>query len=379
MFDKSKWIKVKLGDVAQEIKLSGKFPYGDGFNRIVGLEHLDPSCLKINRWIDITDDTETTFTKLFTKGQVLFGRRRAYQKKAAFAEFNGVCSGDITVIESNGKIDPALLPFIVQNDRLFDFAMAMSNGSLSPRVKWADLSKYEFVLPPIEDQNRLAELLWSADEVIYTYNKAYLSASVLYESFIRERYFDSKYSEVSIGSLVVINKKSISARTVDPDYKFKYIDIGAVIAPKVIDYENLNVLTFSDAPSRARRCVSHGDIVMSSVRPNLQSFAIVKGGEYIASTGFITMTPIENYLRPLIFHVLFSQRFLQYCKDNVTGTNYPAISAGKVSLFCINLPPAEEAKALAKQLNELQQTLDNLKSQELQSKVVLSQLLRQLQ
>ncbi|MCQ6281072.1 restriction endonuclease subunit S [Bacillus sp. EB600] len=188
MVNKSKWAKVKLGDVAKESKLSAKFPYGDGFDCIVGLEHLDPSSLKIKRWIDITDNTETTFTKLFKKGQVLFGRRRAYQKKASVAEFNGVCSGDIIVIESNGRIDPALLPFIIQNDSLFNYAMSMSNGSLSPRVKWADLSKYEFLLPPLEEQKRIAELLLAADEVIQSYNNK-LNAEIRLKRKMEDKYF----------------------------------------------------------------------------------------------------------------------------------------------------------------------------------------------
>ena len=94
---------------------------------------------------------------------MLFGRRRAYLKKAAVAPFDGVCSGDITVIEAiPGKILPELLPFIIQNDLLFDYAVGKSAGSLSPRVKWVDLKDYEFELPEIEKQASLVDLLKAA-------------------------------------------------------------------------------------------------------------------------------------------------------------------------------------------------------------------------
>ena len=61
----------------------------------IGLEDIEPGNFKISTWSDL--DKRTTFTKCFSKGDVLFGKRRAYLKKVAIAEFNGVCSGDILV------------------------------------------------------------------------------------------------------------------------------------------------------------------------------------------------------------------------------------------------------------------------------------------
>lgn len=151
--------RVKLGDVAREYKAVSK----DSFNLpIVGLEHLTPSDITLDQWYE---GVETTFTKAFKKGHMLFGRRRAYLKKAALAPFDGICSGDIIVIEAiPEKINPALLPFIIQNDLLFDFAVGNSAGSLSPRVKWESLKEYEFELPGIDEQERLVQLLEAAHQ-----------------------------------------------------------------------------------------------------------------------------------------------------------------------------------------------------------------------
>src|SRR4051812_45769461 len=112
-------VKVRLGDVAREYKETCKGSK-DGFP-IVGLEHLIPEEINLTMW---DAEKENTFTKMFRKGQVLFGRRRAYLKKAVVAPFDGICSGDITVIEAiPDKILPELLPFIIQNDNLFNFAV----------------------------------------------------------------------------------------------------------------------------------------------------------------------------------------------------------------------------------------------------------------
>lgn len=156
---------VKLGDIAVEAKSSNK---GDKSGcKIVGLEHLTPMDVTLSEW---SDDTNNSFTKEFKKGDVLFGRRRAYLKKAAVAPFEGICSGDITVIRAiEDKVDPDLLPFIIQNDFLFEYAVGKSAGSLSPRVKWEHLRKFEFNLPDMKDQRTLADTLWSINETKQSY------------------------------------------------------------------------------------------------------------------------------------------------------------------------------------------------------------------
>ncbi len=170
--------KVKLGEVAIEHKETCKGSK-DGYP-IVGLEHLVPEEITLTAWDKGSDNT---FTKMFRKGNVLFGRRRAYLKKAAVAPFDGICSGDITVIEAKpDHILPELLPFIIQNDALFDFAVGKSAGSLSPRVKWEHLKNYEFGLPDMDKQREIAELLWAMDATRKSYQKLIAATDELVKS-----------------------------------------------------------------------------------------------------------------------------------------------------------------------------------------------------
>ena len=153
---------VAFGDVIQLSKASSKDPVADGFERYVGLEHLEPSDLKVRSWGNIADGI--TFTKVFKPGQVLFGKRRAYQRKVAVAGFSGVCSGDIYVLEPKGdELLPELLPFICQSESFYDYVISMSQGGLSPRVNWKALAKYEFALPPLKEQRRITEVLQAAE------------------------------------------------------------------------------------------------------------------------------------------------------------------------------------------------------------------------
>jgi type I restriction enzyme S subunit len=125
---------VRFGDVVRNVDVAERNPLENGLERYVGLEHLDPESLHIKRWGLIEEGT--SFTRKFIEGQVLFGKRRAYQRKAAVAEFDGICSGDILVFEPKGDdLIPELLPFIVQSDGFFEKALGTSAGSLSPRTK----------------------------------------------------------------------------------------------------------------------------------------------------------------------------------------------------------------------------------------------------
>ncbi|NEX11205.1 MAG: hypothetical protein C1942_00650 [Prosthecochloris sp.] len=173
---KSGWKIMKFGDVVKNANLVERDPVANGVDRIVGLEHIDPENLHIRRWNSVADGT--SFTRKFVPGQTLFGKRRAYQRKVAYAEFEGICSGDILTFETKDKsvLLPELLPFICQSDAFFDHALGTSAGSLSPRTSWTALKDFEFPLPPLDEQKRIAEILLAADEAVEKWTEAYRKA-----------------------------------------------------------------------------------------------------------------------------------------------------------------------------------------------------------
>ncbi len=164
--DRSAWQRVKFGDVVRNVNDNVKDPAVANIERVIGLEHLDSGELRIQRWADLT--AETNFTRQVRPGQTLFGKRRAYQRKTAYAEFDAVCSGDILVFESAdpSRLLPELLPFIAMTETFYTKAIETSAGSLSPRTRWSDLATYEFDLPPLDQQRRIADLLWMCVRMI---------------------------------------------------------------------------------------------------------------------------------------------------------------------------------------------------------------------
>lgn len=133
-------------------------------DRYVGLEHIDPESLKIRRWGETTDVESSKL--VFKSGDIIFGKRRAYQRKLAVADFDGICSAHAMVLRA--KTDVVLdefLPFLMQSDVFMDRAVKISVGGLSPTINWSALAKEEFALPPLEEQRRIAEVLQGARTV----------------------------------------------------------------------------------------------------------------------------------------------------------------------------------------------------------------------
>ncbi|MFE1646213.1 restriction endonuclease subunit S [Microbacterium sp. P01] len=160
--DKSTWKRVAFGDVVRNHNETLKDATANGIDRVIAMEHMDPGELEVPRWGNISDGT--TFTRRVRPGQTLFGKRRAYQRKVAYAEFDAICSGDIYTFEADQtQILPELLPFLVQSDPFFDHAIDTSAGSLSPRTNWRDLADFEFDVAPLDEQKRIADLLWAVE------------------------------------------------------------------------------------------------------------------------------------------------------------------------------------------------------------------------
>lgn len=160
--DKTTWDRVKFGEVIQSVTDRVNDPSRAGVERYVGLEHVDPGVLTVQRW---DDPSKVSAQKLlFKPGDVVFGRRRAYQKKVARAGFDGICSAHALVLRAiPGKIEPDFLPVFLSSNYFLDRAIGISVGSLSPTVNWRDLKAQEFDLPPLDEQKRIADLLWAVE------------------------------------------------------------------------------------------------------------------------------------------------------------------------------------------------------------------------
>ncbi len=103
---------------------------------------------------------------------LLFFKRRAYLRKVAVADYDGICSGDILVFRANKtKLLPELLPYYVFSDAFIHPAVTTSAGSLSPRTKWKDLAKMELSIPDLKTQNNIILILQQIQQLLAQLNQ----------------------------------------------------------------------------------------------------------------------------------------------------------------------------------------------------------------
>jgi len=201
LFDRKGWRRVPFGEFAESI--NERVEPADAAEEIyVGLEHLDPENLHIRRW---GKGSDVIGTKLrFRKGDIIFERRRAYQRKLAVAEFDGIYSAHAMVVRTKPKVVlPEFLPFLMMSDRFMNRAVEISVGSLSPTINWKTLKNEEFDLPPFEQQRRIAEVFWAVDEVQQRFQDLISALSITTEN-MRRQHFDSalkNYSSVKLSKV----------------------------------------------------------------------------------------------------------------------------------------------------------------------------------
>lgn len=171
-----------------------KKPTEEDKEHYIGLEHLDSDCLTVTRW---GSDVAPTGEKLLMKqGDVLFGKRRAYQRKVGIAPFDGIFSAHGMVLRPNEEvIDKDFFPFFISSDQFMERAVRISVGGLSPTINWKDLREQEFALPSLPEQKILADKLWAAYRLKESYKKLLAATDEMVKSQFIEMFKDDTHYE----------------------------------------------------------------------------------------------------------------------------------------------------------------------------------------
>lgn len=156
-----------------------------------------------------------------------------------------------------------------------------------------------------------------------------------------------------------INDEALSEST-EPDLELAYIDIGNVDSQgRVHDIVNYR---FEDAPSRARRIVRDGDVIISTVRTYLQAIAPVENppDNLIVSTGFAVVRPTSVLDHRFCKYAVRANRFLWEVESRSTGVSYPAINASDLGDIAVTLPEVGAQRVIAAYLDRETARIDGL-------------------
>lgn len=199
----------------------------------IGLEHLDSQSLVVSRWG--SEIVPTGEKLLMKKGDVLFGKRRAYQKKVAIAPFDGIFSAHGMVLRPNEKnIDKDFFPMFLSSDYFLDTAIAISVGSLSPTINWKDLARLEFELPSLAEQRKLAEVLWAINDTLQAYQNLLAETDALVQAQFIEMFGNSSCPMQRLDFVAEVKSGlTKNSRRVSFSMKLPYLRVANVLFNKL--------------------------------------------------------------------------------------------------------------------------------------------------
>ena len=315
----------------------------------MGLEHIEPENLHIRSWGNVADGT--TFTSTFKPGQVLFGKRRAYQRKVAVADFEGVCSSDIYVFESKdpNKLLPELLPFICQSEGFYQYAIKTSAGSLSPRTNWKHLAEYEFPLPPVDEQRRIADLLWAADDTVTRLqslaDKSQSLRRSIQENILLDNNPEAEPLQVRLDTFFEINP---SEPPLSADAPF--------FAMEDVDEWMREITRHSPKGSRGGIRARAGDVLLARITPSLENGKTAIVPENISrcggSTEFIVIRGKDGISSDLAYWIVTSHSVRKIAIGLMHGsTGRQRVAANDFAGIRIKLSEAQDLENTVQMLN----------------------------
>ena len=239
-----------------------KKPTDDDKEHYIGLEHLDSDCLSITRWG--SDVAPTGEKLLMKKGDILFGKRRAYLRKVGIAPFDGIFSAHGMVLRPNEEvINKDFFPFFISSDQFMERAVRISVGGLSPTINWKDLREQEFELPSLDKQLVLADKLWAAYRLKESYKKLLVATDEMVKSQFIEMFYNDNFTCEKLKAHIEVIR-GVSYKPTDVrDAKDK--DSSVILRSNnifngLINYDDI-VFVDSTRVSEAQE-LSKGDIVM---------------------------------------------------------------------------------------------------------------------
>ena len=157
------WSRVRLSEVADQ-RTAKSVPIATDTRPYVALEHLAQGSPTLLGWSKA--GTAASVKTTFRAGDVLFGKLRPYLRKAAPAPFDGLCSTDILPLFGSNRLETCYLAQLAQWHPLQQHAIATSSGTKMPRTSWSQLATFQFSLPPLPEQRKIAAILSSVDDAI---------------------------------------------------------------------------------------------------------------------------------------------------------------------------------------------------------------------
>lgn len=357
--DKSGWQSFTFEQIANKISETVQ-PSEAVVDIYIGLEHIDPNDIHIRRK-GSPSDVRGGKLRCYP-GDIIFGKRRAYQRKAAIVDFDGICSAHAFVFRANQKvINPNFFPFFLHSDQFMHRMVDISVGGLSPTINWNDLKNEEFLLPPIALQAKFANLLWALDESSEKNNALKYSLEISYLSLLNS-IFEKNTSFTKLKEIKINYFKGLSANE-DITGESMLIPSGGVF-PRFLKKEKIKKVNISNESSN-KKILCKDDILFNTggkgTLGRSHFFNTSNGNFYCDTFVLVIRVNDDNFLNKYIYHVFQSNSiFNQITKYTKGTTGITSIATDSIKNFEIPALKKETQKQFVKRLDSIETTIENL-------------------
>lgn len=362
LFDRSKWKRVRFGDVVRQLKEEVD-PQSGEVERYVAGEHMETENVHIRNWGIVGDGyLGPAFIRRFRKGQVLYGSRRTYLKKVALAEWDGVTANTTFVLEAvEGKLLPELLPWLMLSERFTKHSIQESKGSTNPYINFPDIAKFEFTLPPLDQQRRIAEILWTVDETACRWREVSLAVDVrvraisdsVFETNQRKRHLVATEAcdQITVGIVVKPASYYTNAEHGIPALR------SLNVFPGRYDLSDLVYLTHEGHEKNSKSELKKNDVVV--VRTGRPGDAAVVTDEVVGMNliDLILVRPKPLLLAEYLVEFLNSAFGRRRIYKGSAGTAQQHFNVSEFERLEIPVPPIDEQRKAVEQIASLRAQL----------------------
>lgn len=314
-----------------------KLPEESDRQHYIGLEHLDTNSLFVSRWgSEVTPVGEKLLMK---KGDILFGKRRAYQRKVGIAPFDGIFSAHGMVLRPKEDVmDKDYFPFFISSDQFMERAVRISVGGLSPTINWKDLKEQVFDIPSLDEQKSLAAKLWAAYKLREEYKRLLAATDEMVKSRFIEEFQGKGYQSQKLSSIAQVVTGSTPSRSVSDywlcgthpwvsaqDMSDKFVDATAELV------SDLGMATCKLIPAGSLLYVCRGSIGVMSIN----RIDCATNQSICSAICDVSICKTEYLYYWLLYH-----------EDEINslgeGTSFKSLSQKTFASLEIQIPPIEE-------------------------------------
>ena len=313
----------------------------------VGGEHIESENIRVHsRGIIVESTIGPMFYYGFKAGDFLLVSRNPHLKKAGLVDFDGICSEKTFVLETANSdvLLPEFLPFVLQNERFWDYAYRHRHGSTNTFINWSTLANYEFELPDLETQRKLAEVLWSINDTMEAYKNLISATDELVKSQFMEQFGnpitnDRGWDYVLLPELTEF-VLGTTPKSSEPEYwdgDIKWITPAELEDTSFVIYDSVRHITKAGVKAAGLKSFPAGTVIFSTRAPIGKT--AIAGCEMYCNQGF------KNFICGPRLNPVYLFALLRMNKDYFvglgTGATFKELSKARLEKIAISVPPME--------------------------------------